>query len=90
MSVVAKIVIPIVIIAGLVWLYMAKYPSMVAQTRVSPPATEVTPMPLPPSQITTDVQLDADLGTADAELKAAGDSTATAQEFKDTPVAQTE
>ena len=90
MSLVAKIAIPVVIIGGLIWLYMSKYPSMVAQTQTPTTQEPVKEKPVPVAEIKTDAQLTADLISIDAEMTTANDASVDAQSVTDTPVSQTE
>ena len=89
MSLVLKIVVPVLIIGALVWLYMAKYPAMTAQTNTSQETQQVQQVERPDPM--SDAQINADLQAIDGDMKTAADASSEVDaSFSDTPVAQTE
>ena len=91
MSLVAKIVIPVLIIGALVWLYTTKYPSMSQAQQPQQVQQTESEKQAAAANSTTDAQLSADLRSVDTDMQAATDASASAdQSFSDTPVTQTE
>ena len=92
MSLVLKAAIPVVIIGGLVWLYMTKFPSMANAPQPAPAkelASETSEQAA--ARSTTDAQLQADLNTLDGDIQGASDASASVdQSFNDQPIQQTE
>lgn len=85
MSTAVKILVPLVLIGALVWLFTMKYPAMANPTQSKVAAKEEV---VPP---TSDIQLEKDLATIDADVKAALEASASAEaSFSDTPVSLSE